>query len=165
MVREARKQGLKVPIIFMGYLNPMLAYGFDKLAAETKEAGADGFIIVDLPVRHGPAVACFLCQSLTFLMLQGEESHSIISALNTNGLSYIPLVTPATKSERIAKLAALATGFVSVACGSGLAVRWGSLSIGIGIASRLLVSQGSGPPFRLLCLIFSAEYASTQASL
>jgi tryptophan synthase alpha subunit len=34
----------------MGYFNPMMAYGFDKLAAETKEAGADGFIIVDLPV-------------------------------------------------------------------------------------------------------------------
>eukprot|EP00037_Helgoeca_nana_P017453 m.165486 g.165486 ORF g.165486 m.165486 type:complete len:688 (+) comp23999_c0_seq4:100-2163(+) len=91
LVREARKQGLKVPIVFMGYFNPMMAYGFDKLAAETKEAGADGFIIVDLP---------------------GESSHEIIKALNTNSLSYIPLVTPATKSDRIAKLAALATGFV-----------------------------------------------------
>lgn len=43
---------------------------------------------------------------------QGESSHEIIKALNTNSLSYIPLVTPATKSDRIAKLAALATGFV-----------------------------------------------------
>eukprot|EP00036_Acanthoecidae_sp_10tr_P010006 CAMPEP_0182916712 /NCGR_PEP_ID=MMETSP0105_2-20130417/1108_1 /TAXON_ID=81532 ORGANISM="Acanthoeca-like sp., Strain 10tr" /NCGR_SAMPLE_ID=MMETSP0105_2 /ASSEMBLY_ACC=CAM_ASM_000205 /LENGTH=686 /DNA_ID=CAMNT_0025053677 /DNA_START=36 /DNA_END=2096 /DNA_ORIENTATION=- len=91
LVRKARTAGLKVPIVFMGYVNPMLAYGFDKLAAETKEAGADGFIMVDLP---------------------GEASHEIVESLNKHRLSYIPLVTPATKSDRIARLAALATGFV-----------------------------------------------------
>ena len=48
-----------------------------------------------------------------------EECHAIIDALNKNNLSYVPLVTPATKSERIARLAKLATGFVYVVSVSG----------------------------------------------
>lgn len=71
IVKTARAEGVTVPVILMGYLNPMLAYGFQKLAKEAQEAGADGFIIVDLP---------------------GEECHDIIQALNDHKLSYIPLV-------------------------------------------------------------------------
>ena len=51
LARAARAAGVTVPIVFMGYLNPMLAYGFEKLAKESKESGVDGFIIVDLPAE------------------------------------------------------------------------------------------------------------------
>ena len=49
MVRDARKKGLKVPIIFMGYYNPILSYGEERLLKDCREAGINGFIVVDLP--------------------------------------------------------------------------------------------------------------------
>jgi tryptophan synthase len=49
MVRDARNKGLKAPILFMGYYNVLLNYGEEKLLADCKEAGVNGFIIVDLP--------------------------------------------------------------------------------------------------------------------
>jgi hypothetical protein len=49
MVREARKKGLKVPVLFMGYYNPILSYGEERLLKDCKEAGVNGFIVVDLP--------------------------------------------------------------------------------------------------------------------
>jgi tryptophan synthase len=49
MVRDARKQGLKAPILLMGYYNPLLSYGEDRLLTDCKAAGVNGFIVVDLP--------------------------------------------------------------------------------------------------------------------
>lgn len=49
MVREARRQGLTIPVLFMGYYNPILSYGDEKMIRDAKEAGVNGFIIVDLP--------------------------------------------------------------------------------------------------------------------
>ena len=49
MVRDARKQGLKAPVLLMGYYNPFRAYGEDKLLNDCKSAGVNGFIVVDLP--------------------------------------------------------------------------------------------------------------------
>jgi tryptophan synthase len=49
MVRTARRKGLTVPVLFMGYYNPILQYGESKLLADCIEAGVNGFIIVDLP--------------------------------------------------------------------------------------------------------------------
>jgi tryptophan synthase len=48
-VRQARARGLTVPVVFMGYYNPFLIYGEDKLMLDCKSAGVDGFIVVDLP--------------------------------------------------------------------------------------------------------------------
>ena len=65
-LREARKNGLTVPVVLMGacvlystvnpkadilsgYYNPILAYGEDKAIQDAHEAGANGFIMVDLP--------------------------------------------------------------------------------------------------------------------
>lgn len=49
MVRDARKLGLRAPILLMGYYNPLLSYGEERLMNDCKEAGVNGFIIVDLP--------------------------------------------------------------------------------------------------------------------
>jgi tryptophan synthase len=48
-VSEARKQGLKAPVLLMGYYNPLLAHGEVKAVNDAKSAGANGFIVVDLP--------------------------------------------------------------------------------------------------------------------
>lgn len=49
MVRDARARGLKAPILLMGYYNPLLSYGEERLLTDCKEAGVNGFIVVDLP--------------------------------------------------------------------------------------------------------------------
>lgn len=49
IVRDARKKGLRAPVLLMGYYNPMRAYGEEKLLDDCKEAGVNGFILVDLP--------------------------------------------------------------------------------------------------------------------
>lgn len=49
MVRAARAKGLTAPVLLMGYYNPMRAYGEDVLIRDCKEAGVNGFIVVDLP--------------------------------------------------------------------------------------------------------------------
>lgn len=48
-VREARQRGLKIPVVFMGYYNPTLAYGEERIVMDCKAAGIEGFIMVDLP--------------------------------------------------------------------------------------------------------------------
>lgn len=49
MVQQARKKGLKAPILFMGYCNPILSNGEGRLLKDCREAGVNGFIVVDLP--------------------------------------------------------------------------------------------------------------------
>jgi tryptophan synthase len=49
MVRDARARGLKAPVLLMGYYNPVLSYGEERLIKDAREAGANGFIMVDLP--------------------------------------------------------------------------------------------------------------------
>lgn len=49
MIRDARKRGLKAPVMLMGYYNPLLSYGEERMLQDAKEAGANGFIMVDLP--------------------------------------------------------------------------------------------------------------------
>ena len=50
MVKKARDMGLTVPVVLMGYFNPFLQYGIERLCKDTKEAGGDRFILVDLPL-------------------------------------------------------------------------------------------------------------------
>lgn len=49
MVRDARSRGLKAPVMLMGYYNPLLSYGEERLLKDCKESGVNGFIVVDLP--------------------------------------------------------------------------------------------------------------------
>jgi tryptophan synthase len=55
LIKEARSQGLKIPVLLMGYYNPLLAYGEDKAIQDAAEAGANGYIMVDLPPEEAIA--------------------------------------------------------------------------------------------------------------
>ncbi len=90
-VREARSRGLRAPVVFMGYYNPILSLGEARTAAEARAAGADGFIVVDLPP---------------------EEAGSFLTACKANDMSFIPLVAPTTRDARIEKIAAVADAFI-----------------------------------------------------
>lgn len=91
IVAEARAKGLTVPVVFMGYYNPLLAHGELKSVVDAKAAGADGFIVVDLPV---------------------EEAGQFIVACRANDMSFIPLIAPTTRDERIAVLAKAADSWL-----------------------------------------------------
>src|SRR5512145_1634044 len=51
-VRELRERGVEIPLVLMGYYNPMLAYGLEKFVCDAIDAGVDGFIIPDLPLEE-----------------------------------------------------------------------------------------------------------------
>jgi tryptophan synthase alpha chain len=84
-------QAPRAPLILMSYLNPLLAFGFDKLASTAAGAGVCGFIIPDLPY---------------------DEAQELRAALEPHGLALIQMVTPVTRPERLAKLCAASQGFV-----------------------------------------------------
>jgi tryptophan synthase alpha chain len=92
MVRRLRKQhGVSIPILFMGYFNPMLQYGLEKLARDSAAAGVDGYIVPDLPA---------------------EESDELLAVCRRHGLDLVFLLAPTSTDERIAAVADRASGFI-----------------------------------------------------
>ena len=82
---------LRAPLLLMSYLNPLLAYGLDRLPDDAARAGVSGFIVPDLPF---------------------EECADMRAALAARGLALVQLVTPVTPTERIQMLSAASSGFV-----------------------------------------------------
>ncbi|KAH9217970.1 tryptophan synthase beta subunit-like PLP-dependent enzyme [Leptodontidium sp. 2 PMI_412] len=110
MVRDARKKGLTVPVLFMGYYNPMLSYGEERLLKDCREAGVNGFIVVDLPP---------------------EEAVTFRNFCTRGGLSYVPLIAPATSESRMKLLCKLADSFIYVVSRMGVTGATGTLSTGL----------------------------------
>lgn len=73
LVRDARKKGLTVPVLFMGYYNPILSYGEERLLKDCKEAGINGFIIVDLPPEEAVTFRNF-CAKAGSVTTQGNNN-------------------------------------------------------------------------------------------
>jgi len=90
-VKDARAGGVHVPIVFMGYYNPILNYGEEKFVKDASVAGADGFIVSDLPP---------------------EEAELFRDCAKKYSMSYVPLVCPTTTDSRVKKLASLADSFI-----------------------------------------------------
>ena len=63
IVRTARKRGLKAPVLFMGYYNPLLSYGEERILQDAKDAGVNGFIVVDLPPEEAVKFRNFCTKS------------------------------------------------------------------------------------------------------
>ncbi|GAB1191064.1 anthranilate synthase / indole-3-glycerol phosphate synthase [Aspergillus pseudonomiae] len=106
-VREARRRGLKVPILLMGYYNPMMRYGEERMLKDCKEAGVNGFIMVDLPP---------------------EEAVRFREHCTSNGLSFVPLIAPATSESRMKLLCKIADSFIYVVSRMGVTGATGKLS-------------------------------------
>ena len=89
--RAVRAAGVKAPVLFMGYYNPILSYGIERYASDCAAAGLDGLIVPDLPP---------------------EEDGPMRRALAANGLALIALLAPTSTEERIRRACAGADGFV-----------------------------------------------------
>lgn len=94
------RKDIKVPVVLMGYLNPLLQYGFEKFCAKAAEVGIDGLIIPDIP------------------MFEFENEYAAI--IKRHGLDFIFLVTPETSEDRIKKLDSLSTGFLYAVSSSSI---------------------------------------------
>jgi tryptophan synthase alpha chain len=79
------------PILLMSYLNPLLAFGLERLPRSAAQAGVAGFIVPDLPF---------------------EESSDLKGALDREGLALVQMVTPVTPESRLKMLCGAAQGFV-----------------------------------------------------
>ncbi len=91
MVKNFRKKNNYTPIILMGYYNPIFIYGVEKFVRESKNAGVDGFIIVDLPP---------------------EEDQEFFDPVSKSGLDFIRLITPTTDAKRIKIVLKKSSGFL-----------------------------------------------------
>jgi len=108
-VNELRNRGVDIPMILMGYYNPMLAYGLEKLIHDAKEAGADGFIIPDLPFE------------------EAEEFTSI-----AGDMQLIQMLAPTSSDDRMEKTARNAKGFIYLVSVTGVTGERTSMSEGMG---------------------------------
>ncbi|CAK7236049.1 anthranilate synthase / indole-3-glycerol phosphate synthase [Sporothrix curviconia] len=107
MVADARAKGLRAPVMLMGYYNPLRAYGEANLIRDSKAAGVNGFIVVDLPP---------------------EEAVTFRELVSSGGLSYVPLIAPATSDARMRILCQLADSFIYVVSRQGVTGANGTLN-------------------------------------
>ncbi|MEW6401963.1 MAG: tryptophan synthase subunit alpha [Chloroflexota bacterium] len=101
-VAELRRRGVTIPLILMGYYNPMLAYGLERFVCDAAEAGADGFIIPDLPME------------------EAEEFISAAGADRDPPLPLIQMLAPTSSPERMESIARNAKGFIYLVSVTGV---------------------------------------------
>lgn len=94
------RKTIQIPVVLMGYLNPLLQYGFEAFCAKAADCGVDGLIIPDIPLaeferEYGPVIKRY-------------------------GLDFIFLVTPETSEERIRKIDELSSGFIYAVSSSSI---------------------------------------------
>jgi tryptophan synthase alpha chain len=91
MMAELRARGVTQPFLVMGYINPMLAYGLENFVEDAATAGADGFIVPDLPP---------------------EEADELDRLCRARGLSLIYFLAPTSTDDRVKLVAEKAQGFI-----------------------------------------------------
>lgn len=92
-VARLRQAGVQVPLLLMGYYNPIYHYGPQEYVQDCRRAGADGLIVPDLPP---------------------EEADGLEEACRREGLAMVFLVAPTTGEERLREIAGRSTGFLYV---------------------------------------------------
>jgi len=91
LVRDFRATNDTLPLVLMGYLNPILSYGIARFTADAAAAGVDGLIVVDLPT---------------------EETDLMLPDVKACGLDLIRLIAPTTSDERLPVVLKDSSGFV-----------------------------------------------------
>lgn len=91
IVAELRARGVRQPLILMGYYNPLLSYGVERFVQDAFAAGADGFIVPDLPP---------------------EEAQDLRAACSARDLALVFLAAPNISSPRLQFVASQSEGFI-----------------------------------------------------
>lgn len=111
LVKRVREAGIEVPLMLMGYFNPVVKYGIDHYVADCADAGVDGFIIPDLPI---------------------EESGRVRDAARAKGIDLIYMTAPTTTEERLRQVGEMGSGFVYCVSVTGVTGARESLSASLG---------------------------------
>lgn len=90
-LRNLRARGMETPVLLMGYYNPILAYGEERFVRDASDAGADGFIIPDLPL---------------------EEAEPLSAVVEHAGMALVQFLAPTSTDMRIALVQERAKGFI-----------------------------------------------------
>lgn len=98
-VAALRAAGVTIPLLLMGYVNPILAYGMARYVADAAAAGADGFIVPDLPP---------------------QEAGEMEAACRQHGCALVYLLAPTAGPEHAAEVAARSTGFLYLVSVAGV---------------------------------------------
>lgn len=122
MVKEAR-QRVKIPMVFMTYINPVYTYGKERFMKRCVECGIDGIIVPDLPY---------------------EEKEELSGVCESYGIDLISLIAP-TSHERIAMIAKEAEGFVYCVSSLGVTGMRTSITTDIGAMVKLVKAQKDIP--------------------
>ena len=91
---------ITMPVLLMGYINPVMHYGIEKFAADAEAAGVDGLILPDLP--------------------WDEYVAKYKTLFDKHNLHFIPLIAPQTPDERIRHIDAQAEGFIYTVASAGI---------------------------------------------
>ena len=91
LTSRLRADGVTQPLLLMGYINPILAYGVERFVTDATAVGADGFIVPDLPP---------------------EEAGALEAACRTHGRALVYLLAPTSTPERVTSVAARTSGFL-----------------------------------------------------
>ena len=129
-VKELRSRGVDIPLVFMGYYNPILAYGLQRFVRDAIEAGIDGFIVPDLPME------------------ESEEMISALSAVASSPKGEAPLIqmlAPTSSSDRMEMIARNAKGFIYLVSVTGVTGERKSISEGLGALIQRVREHTSVP--------------------
>lgn len=110
-VATLRERGVTIPLVLMGYVNPLLAYGLRQYVAHAAQAGASGFIVPDLPP---------------------EEAGELSAACDEFGLTLTPMVAQTSTPDRIRQVTHGARGFVYMVAVTGVTGARETLSVDLG---------------------------------
>ena len=137
---EGIRDQLEAPLVLMSYMNPLLAFGYKRLAARAAETGVGGFIVPDLPL---------------------EEASELSAALDQRGVGLVQLVTPATPDERLKRLAEASRGFLYAVTITGVTGGAGGLPADLAGYLDRVASLSTLP----VCAGFGIRAASDVASV
>jgi tryptophan synthase alpha chain len=100
-LKDIRKS-VDIPLLLMGYLNPVIQYGFDKFCADCARVGIDGVILPDLPLEVMESD----------LLLTGSGSGNLAALFLDHNIHPVFLISPQTSEDRIRKIDASSKGFI-----------------------------------------------------
>ena len=146
-VAELRRRGVTIPLVLMGYYNPLLAYGLPRLAEDAAQAGADGFIVPDLPPEEAGELEAALAGAPTPLPL-------------------VRFIAPTTTPERVPVITAGAKGFIYVVSLTGVTGVREALPVGLAdFIARIRALTNSQVPLAVGFGIATPEQGRTVGAL
>lgn len=123
MARRIRQQS-QIPLLLFTYLNPVLRYGFERLAIEAKEAGIDGCLLTDLSV---------------------EEAEDYVQRMRAHDLDTVFLAAPTSTPRRLELVARYSTGFVYLVSRTGVTGERDQVATGAGEIAKILRAHTDKP--------------------